>query len=151
MLFCRLAQLPTSGLATIAFVTLAAFFRCHGGLRRLLFLDDGMRYDSSLVRRRYALEIDRAFRRHLVFILLPSFSLELAHKITLFSSVHVHLPFLTEAVHDNINNMPWRAVIFLFMMVSWIYRTAVFLLVCVLFRLTCELQILRFQFTANKH
>ncbi|RLN04183.1 hypothetical protein C2845_PM13G22550 [Panicum miliaceum] len=28
---------------------------------------------------------------------------------------------------------------------SWVYRTGVFLLVCVLFRLTCELQILRFE------
>jgi Protein of unknown function (DUF3537) len=141
--FCRLAQLPTSGLATIAFMTLAAFFHRHGGLRRLLFLDDGMRHDSSLVRRRYALEIDRAFRRHLAFILLPSFSLELAHKIMLFSSIHVQVPFLTDAGYNNINSVAGRALIFLFMLVSWIYRTAVFLLVCVLFRLTCELQILR--------
>lgn len=34
---------------------------------------------------------------------------------------------------------------FVFVLGSWVYRTGVFLLVCVLFRLTCELQILRFK------
>ncbi|KFK23941.1 hypothetical protein AALP_AAs47289U000300 [Arabis alpina] len=36
-------------------------------------------------------------------------------------------------------------VMFLFVLLSWAYRTGVFLLVCVLFRLTCELLILRFR------
>lgn len=142
--FNRLAQLPTSGLTTIAFMTLTAFFRRHGGLRRLLFLDDILQRDSSLVRHRYALEIDQAFWRHLAFILLPTFSLELVHKITLFSSVHVRVPFFPDILHNTNSNITWRAVIFMFILVSWIYRTVVFLLVCVLFRLTCELQILRF-------
>ncbi|XP_065850792.1 uncharacterized protein [Euphorbia lathyris] len=34
---------------------------------------------------------------------------------------------------------------FVLVLASWIYRTGVLLLVCVLFRLTCELQILRFE------
>ncbi|KAF3338881.1 hypothetical protein FCM35_KLT16352 [Carex littledalei] len=143
--FNRLAQLPTSGLTTIAFITLTAFFRRHGGLRKLLFLDDSLRRDSSLVRRRYTLEIDQAFRRHLAFILLPSFSLELTHKILLFSSVHVRLPFFPDMLRNTNTNVSWKALIFMFMLISWIYRTVVFLLVCVLFRLTCELQILRFE------
>jgi len=41
--------------------------------------------------------------------------------------------------------VPWRAVALVATVVSWVYRTGVFLLVCVLFRLTCELQILRFE------
>lgn len=41
--------------------------------------------------------------------------------------------------------MPWRAVALVATVASWVYRTGVFLLVCVLFRLTCELQILRFE------
>ncbi|KAJ4783511.1 hypothetical protein LUZ62_034757 [Rhynchospora pubera] len=143
--FHRLAQLPTSGLATIAFIIFTAFIRRHGGLRRLLFLDDGMQRDTSLVRRRYAIEINRTFRRHLALILLPSFSLELAHKIVLFSSVHVRMPFFTDALHNINYDVSWRAVVFLLVLASWIYRTTVFLLVCVLFRLTCELQILRFE------
>jgi hypothetical protein len=41
--------------------------------------------------------------------------------------------------------VPWRAVALVATVASWVYRTGVFLLVCVLFRLTCELQILRFE------
>lgn len=40
---------------------------------------------------------------------------------------------------------PINSILFIFVLGSWVYRTGVFLLVCVLFRLTCELQILRLQ------
>ena len=40
---------------------------------------------------------------------------------------------------------PINSILFMFVLASWVYRTGVFLLVCVLFRLTCELQILRLQ------
>ncbi|XP_010927168.1 uncharacterized protein [Elaeis guineensis] len=133
----QLVQLPESGLAAISFLTLAAFFRRHG-LRQLLFLDGALRDDSAFVRRGYNRELDRAFR-HLAAILLPSFSVELAHKILFFSSVPVsaRLPFRAP--------IPWNSVAFVATLASWVYRTGVFLLVCVLFRLTCELQILRFE------
>ncbi|CAJ1973829.1 unnamed protein product [Sphenostylis stenocarpa] len=36
-------------------------------------------------------------------------------------------------------------VVFVLVLLSWVYRTGLFLLACVLFRLTCELQILRFE------
>ncbi|XP_008796963.2 uncharacterized protein LOC103712264 [Phoenix dactylifera] len=135
--FNQLVQLPESGLAAISFLTLAAFFRRHG-LRQLLFLDGALRDDSAFVRRGYHRELDRAFRR-LAAILLPSFSVELAHKILFFSSVSVsaRLPFR--------GPVPWNSVAFVATLASWVYRTGVFLLVCVLFRLTCELQILRFE------
>ncbi|RLN30641.1 hypothetical protein C2845_PM05G33640 [Panicum miliaceum] len=41
--------------------------------------------------------------------------------------------------------VPWRAVALVATVASWVYRTGVFLLVCVLFRLACELQIPRFE------
>lgn len=40
---------------------------------------------------------------------------------------------------------PVNSIVFILVLGSWVYRTGVFLLVCVLFRLTCELQILRLQ------
>ncbi|KAG1332015.1 hypothetical protein COCNU_02G019830 [Cocos nucifera] len=133
----QLVQLPESGLAAISFLTLAAFFR-RQGLRQLLLLDGALRDDSAFVRRGYDRELDRAFR-HLAAILLPSFSVELVHKILFFSSVSVstRLPFRAP--------VPWNSVAFVATLASWMYRTVVFLLVCVLFRLTCELQILRFE------
>ncbi|KAM0943224.1 hypothetical protein DsansV1_C13g0119971 [Dioscorea sansibarensis] len=129
--FNKLVQLPESILTIISFVTLSSFFRRYG-LRQLLFLDD-LYHDSHYVRHGYNRELDRSFK-YLAYIFLPSFSVELAHKIVFFSTVTVPwIPF--------INN----SAVFIVTLAAWVYRTGVFLLVCVLFRLTCELQILRFQ------
>ncbi|KAF8392765.1 hypothetical protein HHK36_021002 [Tetracentron sinense] len=131
----KLVQLPESGLAAISFFMLSRFFQCYG-LRQLLFLD-ALTDDSSYVRCGYARELDKAFR-HLACILLPSFFVELAHKIIFFSTVTVSIPYVSKGVPSN-------SIVFIALLASWVYRTGVFLLVCVLFRLTCELQILRFE------
>jgi hypothetical protein len=139
--FNRVATLTASGLAAISFVTLAVFFRRCGGLRQLLFLDGGLRDDTAFVRRRYERELDRAFRL-LAALLVPALCVEAAHKAVFFfctvrfePPVGIPLPA----------GVPWRAVALVATVASWVYRTGVFLLVCVLFRLTCELQILRFE------
>ncbi|KAK4853047.1 hypothetical protein QYF36_002900 [Acer negundo] len=132
--FNMLVQIPESGLALLGFFTLSRFFSKYG-LRQLLFLD-GLQQDSLYVRRGYTKELDRAFR-YLACILLPSFFVELAHKIIFFSTVEVSLPYITSGV-------PLNSIMFVFVLVSWVYRTGVYLLVCIMFRLTCELQILRF-------
>ncbi|KAF2282768.1 hypothetical protein GH714_043138 [Hevea brasiliensis] len=132
--FNNLVQFPESGLALMAFLTLSRFFRRYS-LRQLLFLD-GLQDDSLFVRRGYSRELDKAFR-YLACILLPSFFVELAHKI-FFSSVKISLPCMSSGV-------PMNSIMFVLVLASWVYRTGVFLLVCVLFRLTCELQILRFE------
>ncbi|CAD6264729.1 unnamed protein product [Miscanthus lutarioriparius] len=142
--FNRVAQAPATGLAVISFATLAAFFRRLGGLRKLLFLDGALRDDTAFVRRGYARELDRAFRT-LAALLLPSLCVEAAHKaVFFFCTVRVEppaavFPFATPLL------LPWRAVALVATVASWVYRTGVFLLVCVLFCLTCELQILRFE------
>ncbi|XP_042490333.1 uncharacterized protein LOC122070274 [Macadamia integrifolia] len=133
--FNKLVQLPESGLAAIGFFTLSSFFRRYG-LRQLLFLD-ALQDDSPFVRRGYTRELDKAFR-HLAIILLPSFFVEFVHKIVFFSTVKVSIPYVTAS-------MPSNSIMFIAVLASWVYRTGVFLLVCVLFRLTCELQILRFE------
>ncbi|XP_040382993.1 uncharacterized protein LOC102701474 [Oryza brachyantha] len=140
--FNRVAQIPASGLAVISFVALAAFFRRCGGLRQLLFLDGGLRDDTAFVRRGYARELDRAFRL-LAALLLPSLCVEAAHKaVFFFATVRVEPP---SPLLPGAAGVPWRAVALVATVASWVYRTGVFLLVCVLFRLTCELQILRFE------
>ncbi|KAG9449354.1 hypothetical protein H6P81_009319 [Aristolochia fimbriata] len=133
--FDKLAQLPESALAAIGFFTLSGFFRRYG-VRQLLFLD-GLHEDTSFVRLGYARELDRAFRS-LTCILLPSFAAELAHKIFFFSTVTVRFPGIRGRV-------PGNSIMFVALLASWVYRTVVFLLVCLLFRLTCELQILRLE------
>ncbi|XP_066326543.1 uncharacterized protein [Miscanthus floridulus] len=144
--FNRVAQAPATGLAVISFATMAAFFRRLGGLRQLLFLDGALRDDTAFVRRGYARELDRAFRT-LAALLLPSLCVEAAHKaIFFFCTVRVEPPAAVASVFPfSMLLLPWRAVALVATVASWVYRTGVFLLVCVLFRLTCELQILRFE------
>ncbi|XP_051203185.1 uncharacterized protein [Lolium perenne] len=140
--FNRVATLTASGLAAISFVTLAVFFRRCGGLRQLLFLDGGLCDDTVFVRRRYERELDRAFRL-LAALLVPALCVEAGHKaVFFFSTVRVEPPI---GVMIPLAGVPWRAVALVATVASWVYRTGVFLLVCVLFRLTCELQILRFE------
>ncbi|XVF48129.1 hypothetical protein PTKIN_Ptkin03bG0165900 [Pterospermum kingtungense] len=133
--FNLLVQFPESGLAFLGFFTLGSFFRKYG-LRQLLFLDD-LQQDTTFVRLGYTRELDKAFR-YLACILLPSFFVEVAHKIIYFSTVKISLPYVS-------SGFPLNSIAFVIVLGSWVYRTGVFLLVCVLFRLTCELQILRFE------
>ncbi|RDX89853.1 hypothetical protein CR513_28358, partial [Mucuna pruriens] len=146
--FNKIVQLPESGLAIIAFFTLSSFFKRYHtnisssvyvdlyGLRQLLFLD-ALQEDTTYVRRGYTRELEKAFR-YLTYIILPSFVVELAHKIIFFSAVKISVPHAKAG-------FPLNSVAFVVVLVSWVYRTGVFLLVCVLFRLTCELQKLRFE------
>ncbi|XP_019435146.1 PREDICTED: uncharacterized protein LOC109341660 isoform X2 [Lupinus angustifolius] len=131
----KLVQLPESGLAIIAFFTFSRFFRRYG-LRQLLFLDV-LQYDTAYVRRGYTRELEKSFR-YLSYIILPSFVVELGHKIIFFYAVKISAPHISPG-------FPLNSIVFIFVLVSWVYRTGLFLLVCVLFRLTCELQILRFE------
>ncbi|GFZ15523.1 hypothetical protein Acr_24g0017130 [Actinidia rufa] len=136
--FNKLVHLPESALAMIAFFTLSRFFRRYG-LRQLLFLND-LQEDSPYVRQGYTRELDKAFR-YLACILLPTFFIEIAHKIIFFSTVVVSIPY----VHITSGVVLLNSMMLVLVLASWVYRTGVFLLVCGLFRLTCELQILRFE------
>lgn len=134
--FNKLVQLPESSLAFIGFFTLCQFFKEYG-LRKLLFLD-GLNDDSLDVQLGYKCELDKAFK-NLAYILLPSFIVEFAHKIFFFSAIVVSFPVVGVSI------VPMNSIMFISGMISWVYRTGVFLLVCVLFQLTCELQILRLE------
>ncbi|GMI84414.1 hypothetical protein like AT2G21080 [Hibiscus trionum] len=133
--FHLLVQFPESALAFLGFFTLTRFFRKYG-LRQLLFLDT-LQEDTTSVRRGYTRELDKVFR-YLSVILLPSFFVEIVHKFIFFSAVKISLPYVSTGFVSN-------SIAFVLVLGSWIYRTGVFLLVCVLFRLTCELQTLRFE------
>ncbi|XAR57679.1 hypothetical protein NMG60_11025921, partial [Bertholletia excelsa] len=132
----KLVQLSESLLASISFFSFSRFITryCY---HQLLFLD-ALHEERLYVRRAYTRHLHKAFLS-LTSILVPSFVVELAHKIVFFKTIDrvnkitafpipVDLPVLASSA-----------------MVSWVYRTGVFLLVCVLFRVTCEFQILRFE------
>lgn len=79
--------------------------------------------------------MQRSLKIILVFV-LPCFAAESAYKVWWYSSGATRIPFLGSVYASD-------AVACALELLSWLYRTTVFFLVCVLFRLICSLQILR--------
>lgn len=69
---------------------------------------------------------------------LPCFAAESAYKIWWYASGASQIPFLGNVYLSD-------AVACVMEIFSWLYRTTIIFLVCVLFRLICSLQILRLQ------
>ncbi|XP_020110285.1 uncharacterized protein LOC109725491 isoform X2 [Ananas comosus] len=126
-------QLSLSAAAALAYLSLSGFVRRHG-LRRLLLLDR-LRRDSDRVRRGYAGQLGRSFRLLAAFV-LPCCAAEAAYKAFWWwrwrSAAGGRWPAIGAA-----------AAACVLELASWAYRTAIFFLACVLFRLICHLQILR--------
>ncbi|XP_070009516.1 uncharacterized protein [Nicotiana sylvestris] len=74
----------------------------------------------------------------LFIYVLPCFAAECAYKIWWYSSGGTQIPFLGNVIASDI-------VACILELTSWLYRTVVFFLVCILFRLICYLQVLRLQ------
>ncbi|MFS7929053.1 hypothetical protein Hanom_Chr04g00328031 [Helianthus anomalus] len=130
-----LVQLSLSSLATLSFVSLSQFVRVYG-LRRFLFFDK-LCDESEIVRKGYTDQLNRSLKILSIFV-LPCFAAESAYKIWWYTSGATAIPFLGNVIISD----TFACVLEL---CSWLYRTVVFFLVCVLFRLICCLQILRLQ------
>ncbi|RAL41018.1 hypothetical protein DM860_008716 [Cuscuta australis] len=128
-------QISLSGVAALSFVSLSAFVRKYG-LRRFLFFDK-LCDESEAVRQWYTQQLNRSLEVLFIFV-LPCLAAEGAYKIWWYASGGTQIPFLGNAVASDV-------VACVLELCSWLYRTAVFFLVCVLFRLICNLQILRLQ------
>ncbi|KMT12803.1 hypothetical protein BVRB_4g088970 isoform A [Beta vulgaris subsp. vulgaris] len=126
-------QLSLSSIATLSFCCLSMFVRKYG-LRRFLFLDK-LVSESTSVRCHYTAELNRSLNILSVFV-VPCFVAECTYKVWWYASGASHIPFLGNAILSDIVACSLE-------LTSWIYRTLVFFLVCVLFRLVCYLQILR--------
>jgi hypothetical protein len=114
--------------ASLAYLSLASLLRGIG-LRRLLCIDR-LRHDSDEVRAGYAAQLARSFRV-LACFLVPCSLAEAAYKVYWYWSA---APFPS----------PWlNAAACAADVASWVYRTAVFFMICVLFRVICYLQVLR--------
>ncbi|XP_077217508.1 uncharacterized protein LOC143851900 [Tasmannia lanceolata] len=133
--FDSVVQLSLSGIASLSFLCLSRFVRKYG-LRRFLFLDK-LCFESEKVRDGYTSQLNRSFKL-LSFFVLPCFTAECAYKIWWYCSGASRIPFLgNEYVSD--------AIACTMELCSWLYRTSIFFLVCVLFHVICHLQILRLQ------
>lgn len=73
-------------------------------------------------------------------ILLPTALIEIAFRVWWYYYVTVSIPFIES---DRRLNIILNVAFFSSGLLSWLYRTSVFLFTCILFRLMCSLQILR--------
>ncbi|KAF6159169.1 hypothetical protein GIB67_032786 [Kingdonia uniflora] len=128
-------QLSLSGVATLSFLCLSRFVKKYG-LRRFLFLDK-LCGESEKVRQGYTEQLNRSLTL-LSFFVLPCFVAEGSYKIWWYASGASRIPFLGNIYASD-------ATACILELSSWLYRTSIFFLVCVLFRLICYLQILRLQ------
>ncbi|XP_058782242.1 uncharacterized protein LOC131656568 [Vicia villosa] len=128
-------QLSLSSVASLSFLCLSSFVRKYG-LRRFLFLDK-LCDESETVRMNYMAQLNRSLKLLSVFA-GPCFIAMSAYKIWWYSSGGSHISFLGNVYVSD-------TVACILELCSWLYRTTVIFLVCVLFRLICQLQILRLQ------
>ncbi|XP_058081441.1 uncharacterized protein LOC131229496 [Magnolia sinica] len=128
-------QVSLTVIATLSYFCLSRFVRNYG-LRRFLFLDR-LCDESEKVRQCYMMQLNRSFHLLSVFV-VPCFAAESAYKIWWYASGASQIPFLGNVYVSD-------AIACILELCSWLYRTSIYFLVCVLFRLICHLQILRLQ------
>lgn len=133
--FDTVVQLSLSSVAALSFICLSRFNKKYG-LRGFLFLDK-LCDESETVRNCYTQQLNRSIKILFIFV-MPCFVAESTYKIWWYSSGGTQIPCLGNVVVSN-------TVSCILELTSWLYRTVVFFLVCVLFRLICYLQILRLQ------
>ncbi|KAB2600872.1 hypothetical protein D8674_001877 [Pyrus ussuriensis x Pyrus communis] len=129
------SQLSLSLFSVLAFVSLSIWTHRYG-LRKFLFLD-GLYESSEKVRHGYKQHFQNSMKL-LCLIVIPCFVLECVYKIWWYVSGASELPYYGNIYLSN-------SILCMLELISWLYRTTIFFLVCVLFRLVCHLQILRLQ------
>lgn len=130
-----IVQLSLSLFTALSFISLSSFGRKYG-LRKFLFLDK-VANESDKVREGYTQQLHRSMKLLSAFV-LPCFLADSVYKIWWFASSGTQIPYLYNIYISKI-------IICILLMSSWLYRTSICFLVCVIFRLTCYLQILRLE------
>lgn len=128
-------QLSLSIFATISFLCLSTWSNKHG-LRKFLFLDQ-LSDASEKVQHGYTKQLQRSMKL-LLILLLPCFVSVCAYKIWWYVSGGTKLPYYVNIYISD-------TILCTLELCSWLYRTAIFFLVCILFRVSCYLQILRLE------
>ncbi|CAN8231021.1 unnamed protein product [Cochlearia groenlandica] len=129
-------QLSLSIFAGISFVSLSIWSRKFG-MRRFLFLDKLLLDVSDKVRLGYEAEIQKSMKRLMIFV-LPSLTLEATYRIWWYVSGFNQIPYVINPVLSHV-------VAFTLQLTSWLYRNSLFIVVCILYQITCHLQILRLE------
>ncbi|KAG6423544.1 hypothetical protein SASPL_113944 [Salvia splendens] len=133
--FDAIVQLSLSSFAAISFFCLSSFARTYG-FRKFLFLDR-LGDESDKIQQGYAQQFNRSMKLLLAFV-LPCFLADSVYKIWWFSTVGTQIPYFYNIYLS-------KAVMCTLLMCSWLYRISICYVVCILFRLTCYLQVLKLE------
>ncbi|XP_014517108.1 uncharacterized protein LOC106774585 [Vigna radiata var. radiata] len=126
-------QISLSVFATLSFISISSWDRKYG-FSKFLFLDK-LGDESLKIQRGYSEQMQGTMKLILRWG-LPCFIAEFAYKIWWYVSGVSQIPHYGNIYVSSI-------ILCTFELCSWLYRTSIFFLVCVLFRLICYLQILR--------
>ncbi|KAL6197686.1 hypothetical protein ACLB2K_033292 [Fragaria x ananassa] len=129
------SQLSLSLFAGLSFVSLS-FWTRKFGQRRFLFLDK-LCDASEKVRQEYK-QLFHNSMKLLCFIVFPCFAAECVYKIWWYVSGATELPYYGNMYLSD-------TILCMLELCSWLYRTTIFFLVCVMFRLICRCQIIRLE------
>ncbi|XP_041991971.1 uncharacterized protein LOC121742909 [Salvia splendens] len=131
--FDAITQLSLSLFAAISFLSISSFAQKYG-LRRFLFLNR-LSEETEKVQQGYTHQLHRSMKLLWAFV-LPCFLADSVYKIWWFSTGGDQIPYVYNIYLS-------KSIVCILLMCSWLYRVSICFLVCVLFRLTCYLQLLR--------
>lgn len=126
-------QISLSVFAALSFISISSWDRRYG-FRKFLFLDK-LGDESLKIQRGYSEQMQGTMKLIMRWG-LPCFIAECAYKIWWYVSGASQIPHYGSIYVSSI-------ILCTLDLCSWLYRTSIFFLVCVLFRLICYLQILR--------
>nr|VDD30881.1 unnamed protein product [Brassica oleracea] len=128
-----LVQLSLSIFAGISFVSLSAWSKRYG-IRKFLFLHK-LKDVSDKVRVGYEAEIQRSMKPLAIFV-LPSLALQATYRVWWYASGSDQIPYF-------INPTLSHVLACTLQLSSWLYRTSLFIIACLVYQVVCHLQILR--------
>ncbi|GAB4826527.1 hypothetical protein Ancab_033422 [Ancistrocladus abbreviatus] len=128
-----IVELSLSLIAALSYLSLTNFARKYG-LRRFLFLDK-LCDESEKVQLGYTAQLQRSMKILCIFV-LPCFAVDAAYKIWWYVTGGSDIPYWG-------NIYVSHSISCIMELCSWLYRSSIFFLACVLYRVICYLQILR--------
>ncbi|KNA25799.1 hypothetical protein SOVF_003500 [Spinacia oleracea] len=131
--FDSVVELSLSSISLISFFSLTNFAR-KLGIRRFLFLDK-LYEQSERVRFGYSIQLQRSIKILCMFV-VPCFIGDTAYKIWWYTTGGNKIPHFGNVIVSH-------TIACFLEQCSWLYRTSIFFLACVLYRVCCHLQILR--------
>ncbi|XP_048231025.1 uncharacterized protein LOC8277958 isoform X2 [Ricinus communis] len=128
-------QLSLSIFAIVSFLSLSSWSHKYG-LSKFLFLDK-LDDEAERIRRGYKEQLQKSMKLLCIFV-LPCLTAEAAYRIWWYTTGATQIPYFE-------NKYVSDTIACILQLCSWAYRISIYILVCIIYRLICYLQILRLE------